>query len=116
MITNTEILPPQILSYFNNYLLSTPMAKLYDDSETLLKIYEKIISKLSKKTVKDTVRAEKFNILKLEFMELYERAKTKEKELEEKTGIHCGQPFYRFRETDKRNKGLFNKFRRRTFI
>lgn len=93
IITSTFI-PPEISQSFNSKLLSLPIPKFCDDSETLWKIYIFISKKLAKKCNNHPRRIEKYKLLEEEFLKLYERAKAKETELEKKTGQKNKGPFY----------------------
>lgn len=97
---------PQIKQWFDKSLLSTPFLSFCDDSKTLYRIYKYIRSCL-----RDRHNKKKFEELEKEFLELYERSKIKENELEEKTGSSSKEPLYLFRETNKRKPRLFGILR-----
>lgn len=107
--TTTSI--PEISQHYNKNLLSTPIPKFCDDSERLWRVYMYIKSKLEKKCNSNEIRKNRFERLEKEFIPLYERAKIKEKELEEKTGKPNKGPFYYISEPDKYHKKIFNRLR-----
>lgn len=110
-ITTSTTLPPFILQKFSRSLLSIPCPKFRDHPETLICIYRYIEKKLRKKTLKNEKRNNKYIGLSIEFMELYERAKAKEKELEKETKHITQQPFYFFGGPDKRYQNIFKRLR-----
>ncbi len=111
-ITLTSI-PPPILQYFNQALLSNPKLKFYDDSQTLYKIYQYIKFKLQKKTYRCSVQDAKFIELERTFLELYESALEKEKNFKAKTGINLREWGDFFRDTSRYHKGLFGRLKRK---
>ena len=72
--------PPQVKQFYDSTLLSKPTSKFYDESELLWRVYTYIKLKLSKKSKYHPNSEIKYNQLEREFLELYERAKTKEKD------------------------------------
>ena len=82
MITTILNVPPNILKRFDRNLLSQQIPKFCDDSERLLWIFQWIENKLSKKAMKHEGTRVKYERLKKQFLELYERAKAKENELQ----------------------------------
>lgn len=111
----TSIIPPQVVQHFSNILLSVPITKFGDDSERLKRIYLYIKYKLSKKC-KDEIRKNKFKILEDQYLELYERAKAKEKELEEKNKNLLKEPFYYIEISDLRYKKIYRRLRYRYYL
>jgi len=105
------MLPPPILQYFNNLLLSRPMPKFYDDSETLWKIYQYIKSKLFKKAKNCPRRMEKLLILEQQFLEEYGIAKAKEEDIKAKTGKPAKGPFYYIGCITRKNEKIFSRIR-----
>jgi hypothetical protein len=101
------LLPPQIIQRFSSLLLSMPVPKMRDDSETLWNMYSYIKDKLVKKTAKHPEWENKCKKLEKLFLELYERTLAKEKDLKEKKTHHTQQPFYRFRDPDQNKRRLF---------
>ena len=83
IITTITPLPPIVKQLFDGILLQRPCPKFCDDCETLWKIYLYICS-LIKKLDKHPIKLEKSKKLQKTFLELYERAKTKENELQKK--------------------------------
>lgn len=108
MPTLTYILLPEIISYFDSALLSKPMPKFCDDSETILKIYEWLQRKYLPKCKNMPERLEKFYKLEREFLELYERAKKKEEDLKAKTGDTSKEPFSYIYLSDRRHQRVFS--------
>lgn len=104
IITNATI-PPQIVQYYNRLLLTEPTCKFCDDSETLNKIFDYIIKNLSHKFTSKHLK------LIEEFKELYERAKIKENELEEKTGKANKGPFYYFKGSHRNYKTVLARLK-----
>jgi len=107
MIT-TISLPPGITEHFNRLLLSTPIPKLFDDSETLFEIYKYINEKLKRKCNTE-IKLQKFELLEEGFIKLYERIKEKEKELEEKNEYPHKMPFTYFEGPNRNGKSIFGK-------
>lgn len=109
-----SIIPPKILEYFNEKLLSLPTPKFCDDSETFWKVYQYINKKLYKKCMRCPFQMGKFEKLFNEFYEVYGRAKAKEDEYKEKTGESLRKPFDYFRSTARRHKGVFDGIKYRS--
>ena len=84
MISKKTTLPPQISQHYNSLLLSQPAPKFRETTETFEKMWEKVLKRW-KKLDKCPAKKEKCEQLKLEILELYERAKAKEKEREGQT-------------------------------
>lgn len=108
---NITILSPEITQILDKNLLSKPTIKFYDDCERIWKIFQYIERKLKKKCKNHPEMLQKYLKLQQEFMELYERAKTKEDEYEKKKGKPFGQPFHYFKYTDKRYKEIYSGLR-----
>lgn len=103
-------LPPEIKQIFNGSILSIPCPKLRQHGDDLLRFFKKIKTKLEKRTLRLKERNNRFQAYEKEFLELYGRIKTKEKELEEKTN-HCTQVFgYRFPDIDRKGQEIFGRF------
>lgn len=81
MIEQITTLPPQILQFFNAALLSTPAPKLRDSCDTFDRMWKEVL-KLWKRLDGNPQRKQRCEALKQEILELYERAKAKEKERE----------------------------------
>lgn len=98
MSTFITVMPPQILQCFSQVLLTAPMPKLRDGChvfETMLKTVEEMWYKIEN----NPRRLARCEALKQEILELYERAKIKEKEREgqknhktQKFGYHVTLP------------------------
>lgn len=116
MITTILNVPPNILKRFDRNLLSQQIPKFCDDSERLLWIFQWIENKLSKKAMKHEGTRVKYERLKKQFLELYERAKAKEVEFEKKTGQSVCTPFNYFREANRRNPHLLRRLRAKRII
>lgn len=110
--TITDI-PLQFIQSFDSALLSRPMPKFCDDSETLWQIYIYIKEMLSYKCRYNKIRMNKLELVSKEFLELYGRAKTKEIEFEKETGKSFQGPSDYFFYTGRNNKKVFSKIRSR---
>jgi hypothetical protein len=108
--TTTITFPPEFVQFMDK-MLSLPPPKLCDDSETIHKIYNYIERKLSKKALYNSKRAEKYNKIKQELLEIYERIKTKEEEFEKKNGHAFQGPFDYFNGPKRNGKRVFKKIR-----
>jgi hypothetical protein len=108
------IFPPLIREYFSSELLQTPHPKLREDSETLWYVWEYIEKNLWKKLDKQPIKKARCELLKQIFMELYERAKIKEKEREKETRHPTQVPFYYIGRIDRQGEKAFAsaKYRR----
>lgn len=115
MISCIHNLHPEIRQYFDRKLLSKPCPKLYDDSSFLWSIYQYIVLKLKKKCNNHPNRLTHFQKLEYQFLELYERAKAKEKELKEETGYAGKGPFYFISETSECHPYLFARLRGKSY-
>ncbi len=110
MITTTTVYNPEISWPFSKDLLSRKMPKMKEDSETLWNFYQKIIMRLGKKVRNNAIRRDKLLLKCTEFLELYERAKTKEAAIERKTGKPAKGSFYYITSVDKKNERIFTRF------
>ena len=106
-----KAIPPHIVQYFDKLLLSHPKIKFHDDSNKLYQVYQYIKRKLQKKTYRCPIQDKKFIELEKTFLDLYASALEKEKNYKAKTGNDFGEPFYRFRETNRNHKWLFGRLR-----
>jgi hypothetical protein len=114
--TITTCLPPEIIQYYNKYLLNQKTLKFYDDCSTLWGIYEYLILKIKPKCVKNPVWLAKVEKLEQKFLELYGRAKAKEDEFEKKTGKPIQASFSYFSEAGRHNPTLFNRLRNKRIL
>ena len=105
MITTITNIPPLILQYYDRKLLSYP-GKLSDDSSKLDHVYQYIKYKIDKKPVGNKVYQ-----LEQEYLELYERIKAKEKDIEGKTEYHTQRPFYYFGRSNRKGQDIFKRLR-----
>ncbi len=103
-------LPPLIQEHFSADLLSIPV-KLRDSTETLWKMYVYIKTKLMHKANYNPFWKAKCERLEKEFLELYEQAKAKEKDIKAKTGNEAKEPFYYIGITDRRHENIFKGLR-----
>jgi hypothetical protein len=105
----TVVLPPQIQTYFDKTLLSIPM-KFGDDLERIHNIfcYIKQVAEKYRNYPKEYAR---WKLLEKEYMDLYERTKTKEKNQEAKAKNRTKGPFYFIRMSNKRFDRLFSRLR-----
>jgi len=105
-----------IQQYYDAKLLSGPAPKLRDTCTDLWTVYLWIKTQLMKKAENNPIRLKKLLELENQFLELYERAKAKEKEREEQKD-HCTQgPFYRFKETGRNYRYVFRRLRSRSSL
>lgn len=108
-------LTPMISQSYNALLLSFPSPKLRDSCETILKMLEEI-EKMWHKLDSNPIKKERCQNLKLEIIELYERAKVKEKERETEKD-HKTQGFgYFIDKPEKIDRNVYwrLRFRRKT--
>jgi len=87
------------------------MFKVYDDCETFGKIYLHIKFKLIPKAEGNPKKLELVTKLQKQFLELYERAKTKEKDIKEAAGESYNQSFYRIGIPHKGHRNIFDGLR-----
>jgi hypothetical protein len=113
-IKTTCVIPPPIIEYFSHALLSMP-AKLCDDSESLWRIYTYIKIKLMHKANYRPEWKAKCERLEQEFLKLYERAKTKEKNIKAETGYKTKEPFYRIDVSNRSNQNVFEGLRYKSY-
>lgn len=105
MTITTIIIPPEIQQYFNKNILSYPIAKF--SSKNLLVIANLILKKLHRNEFRkfpNTVK--KLKDLHQNFMELYERIKTKEEQIDPKAQVKANSMFYRPRFADRNKQRL----------
>lgn len=107
----TTVIPPKISQYFDKTLLSSPGVKFQDDSFTLWSIYTYIKNKLMKRAMNHPIRMKKLKELEEEFLELYERAKKKEKDLEGKAENVTKRPSYRITTAGRNGKEIYGRFK-----
>lgn len=107
------VLPPQLIQQFNADLLKTPVPMMRDSTKDLWRMYEYINRNLRKK-VKGDELIKKYERMEKKFLELYERAKVKEKELEKEARHHTQMPFYFFRNPDICSREVYRRFKFRT--
>lgn len=111
----TSILPPSIQQDLDLNLLSKPKWRF--DAEYLRKIAQWIEKRIDRAEFKRCVKTRNDIYLKyMQFMELYEQAKTKEKESKEKTSRKISWPFYRPRLPNKNDQRIYQRLndRRKT--
>lgn len=103
---------PPIEQYFNYHLLENPFDdSLRFDSRRLFAWYKFYLRKLQRKSYHSDIRRKKCELLEQEFLQLYERIKIKEEELEEKTKHITKRPFFYITYSDYRSKKLYDRFR-----
>jgi hypothetical protein len=106
--------PPPIIQSFNSDLLSTPMIKFRDDADMVLPLAQflekKIKSRKHRKFLQTIQRLEKKH---QNFMELYERAKTKERDIEKEVFIKAKSVFYRIRLHNQSDESIFRRLRQK---
>ncbi len=103
-------MPPQIVQQFSSALLSNPM-KFNDDLDLFARIHFYINNKLMKKAKYNAIWEERCDKLEKEFLELYERAKVKEKESKKAYKNKTQEPFYRISFDNKSDENIFAGFR-----
>lgn len=101
----TTNMPPMIMQSFDRQLLSRP-CKLNDNGSNLDRVYQYIKRKIDKKPIGNKVYE-----LEEEFLEIYERIKAKEKDIEGKTGYKVQRPFYRFEKSNRKGQDVFERLR-----
>jgi len=106
----TSCSAPPCLMQLDPLMLSKPMSKWRDDSETINEIYQYIRHKLLLRhgCIKKRIKYEK---LREKYKELYERIKEKEKELKEKGSHHTQGPLYFFKNPDCSYGRLFPRLK-----
>ena len=108
MITVTTSLPAPILQSFNRMLLSTPMFK--HDAEYLGQIAEALEMVInSNKFKKFPSTVEKLKKKYEKFMEIYERTKAEERNMQEKTGRKAHVPFYRIELSNPNDRKISDR-------
>lgn len=109
-VKTISVLPPSIKEFFNICLL-TKLGKLYDDCTDLELLYNYIKEKANKKLKNLPEKRRKFEVLEKQFLELYERAKIKEKECKEK-GEDVGKGLFDYLKYSGRNyQGVYWEIR-----
>lgn len=111
LITSNSI--PQVSLIFDKKILYTHK-KFSEDSETLAKIYHYIKNRLDKKPFNDVNRLENFLKIEREFLQLYERAVAKEKEVGSKGKNKTQRPFYIIEGIDPRYETIFRGLRHKS--
>lgn len=108
---NIASLPPPIVNQFTKDLLSLSTQNLFNDAETLLGLIKAMDFLYSKKLKNLPEKMDSYRCNLEILMGLYERAKKKEKELEEKTGHPFTRPFFYFYLTNKDSGKIYSRFR-----
>jgi len=115
MQTTTHFPPLPILMQYDSNLLSAPIFSF--DADYFRKIAEWIEKKVhSAEYRKFPNTIQKLKQQQQQFMELYERAKTKEGENKNKTNIKANAPFYRPRLANINDQRSFEKLNDRRRI
>lgn len=94
-------------------MLLTPPVFFGDNLEKFNSIY-KYIKSLSEKYRKYPEIYSKWEKLEKEYLDLYERTKAKEKNLQEKTENRPKKPFYFTRMPNRRCKRIFSRLRHKS--
>lgn len=103
-------LPPEIIERFSEILLEcTPVYR--DTSQILEKIYFYITKRLMKKSNYNPKWRAECEKLEEEFIELYERAKIKEKDAKTKEKNKTQEPMYRITFPNSSHGAIFDYFR-----
>lgn len=100
-------LPPEVRQHFDALLLSTPLPEFRDNLKLIWRMYLFIKQKLMKKANYNENTKKRAERLEQEFLELYERAKTKEEKLGEKAENEAKGLFYHI---NLPNRGFENIF------
>ena len=103
-----SIFPPEVLQYFDRLLLNNYIPKLREDSSNLFRAYNYIYYNQLYKTRYSEINKQRCMNLCLEFKEIYERIKEKEKELESETCHKTKRPFYFIICSNRRSQTIFN--------
>lgn len=112
MITPTYSITPPIIQYFNRNLLCAPI--IVQDSQyikSFLDILEININ--SKKFKKFPSTLERLKKEHKKLMELYERAKIEEGNIQEKKKGKTGMPFYRIELSDQNDRKIQEGLKRK---
>lgn len=104
----TTLSPPQIRQHLDPLLLSMPTPDFRESTKTLDEIYRNILKRWHKIKPWHIAEAER---LKTEFLELYERAKTKEIERKKEKDHKTQEPFYRIECLTKDEREILFRFR-----
>ena len=102
---------PHIFEYLDPLLLSKPCPKFGEDCETLWRVYQYILRKLKPKARGNLAWLENIEKLEKEFLEIYERAKTKENELKKTHGKSFPPPGLYFEGSHRRVPRIYQKIR-----
>lgn len=106
---------PDIKQYYDTNLLLRQMSKFSDDLETIMEMYRYIeklmIKKIGRLHIHNLNTLEKFQKIEQEFLEIYERQKTKEENSTEKAKNKTQEPFYSLRNSERCNKKLLHRLR-----
>lgn len=105
--------PPEIKQNFDSTLLLHPIPKLYEDCEKVKKVFQYIEKKLYKKAKRDCDK-EKYEKLKLMFLEEYGRTFTKEENYETKTCYGPKEPLFYFKISHSSARRIWQGIRYRT--
>ena len=109
LFTSTS-LPSEIIQHFSRMLLTTP-CKMGQDSSTLWEVYIYIKHRLLKRANHDPITKARCKQLEETFLDLYERAKTKEKNKDEASKNKTQVPLYYIECPDKRDETIFERLR-----
>lgn len=108
MITGTTSFPPPIIKSFNRMLLSTHIFK--HDAEYLGQIAEALEMAInSNKFKKFPSTVEKLKKKYEKFMEIYERTKVEERNMQEKKGSKAHAPFYRIKLSNPNDRKISDR-------
>lgn len=105
----TRVIPPNIMQKFSSDLLALPMPKFRNTKEDLWMIYIHIVKKLIVKSRYNARWHEKCMQLEQEFLEIYERIKKKEEDLEREKKDTAKKPFYYITMPSKGQSDLFRR-------
>jgi hypothetical protein len=107
-VTTISFMPPEMGMYFRKDFLRIPVPKMCDDCSVLMDMYTKYLKKFHRRGRHHPNQWKNLVKLQIDFLEIYEQAKTKEEDPETKKKAHTSGPFYRFKIPHRYNQGLYH--------
>lgn len=104
---------PLVQQSFDANLLSYPMPKMREGSHSLWDVYLYIKNELYPRAKSEIKRSKCLDLME-EFLELYERAKDKEKELEKEATHFTQRSFYFIKSIGQKDERIFTRLVYRT--
>lgn len=108
-------LTPEIRQRFDSMLLTQTSANFGDNLKTILRMFRYIEKRLQKKTLRCPIQRDKFLILRSQFLEVYDKASTKEKDSEATKGNKAKRAFYYITLPNKSDRTIFDGIRRKSY-